>query len=91
MKGRDEFSRTGAGLAIARGNFCQPCLAKGHECPARDGSNECIFCEDGVRCPRMKTGMPVVTVHAENPQKFLEHGGAELVKAAVAHAKRAGS
>jgi hypothetical protein len=40
--------------------FCQPCLKRGHECPAREGSDECIFCEDKALCPVMQRA---VTAH----------------------------
>lgn len=41
----------GSGLAVVHGRYCETCLKKGHQCPARKGSDECIFCEDGAACP----------------------------------------
>jgi hypothetical protein len=43
-----------AGIPVPAQLFCRPCLAKGHQCPAREGSDECIFCEDSVPCPITK-------------------------------------
>lgn len=38
-------------------DLCKPCLARGHQCEARDvvdGEPWCIFCMDGVDCPIMQ-------------------------------------
>jgi hypothetical protein len=50
----------GAGMPVTAPLFCKPCLANGHQCPAREGEWEpgeppvCIFCEDGAPCPVMR-------------------------------------
>ena len=36
-----------------RVGYCETCLANGHQCLARVGSTQCIFCEDEVPCPAM--------------------------------------
>jgi hypothetical protein len=43
----------GSGMLATATLFCKPCLERGHQCPARESSEEaeCIFCEDGVPCP----------------------------------------
>lgn len=43
-------------------NFCKTCKANGHCCDAREGSEDCIFCEDGVACP--------VTTRQAKPENF---------------------
>ncbi len=54
----------GAGLAVAHGQFCVTCLKNGHTCPAREGSDECIFCEDKAPCPVMQRA---ATEHTQIP------------------------
>jgi hypothetical protein len=50
----------GSGMPVTAPLFCKPCLANGHQCPAREGEWEpgeppvCIFCEDGAPCPAMR-------------------------------------
>jgi len=46
----------GSGMPVESGArlFCASCLKKGHQCLAREGSDECIFCEDGAPCPAMR-------------------------------------
>lgn len=55
---RDNGNKTfhGSGMAVDRGTrlFCVRCLEKGHTCYAREGSDECIFCEDKAPCPVMQ-------------------------------------
>src|SRR5208337_1106712 len=51
--------------------FCKPCLAKGHQCPAQEGTDECIFCEDGVPCPVLQRKLVTTSASPVLPEDAL--------------------
>ena len=53
----------GSSMAVSAPLFCKSCLARGHQCAARDGSDECIFCEDN-------TPYPIMRRQATEPQRI---------------------
>jgi hypothetical protein len=83
----------GSGLTVVPGRYCETCLKKGHQCPAREGSDECIFCEDKAPCPVMQRAATEHTRVTATPRLVGEDSkqrgryGQKLAKAPAAKKK----
>ena len=88
-------------VGVAFHMFCKTCLSRGHQCPARAGSDECIFCEDKVPCPKMRhqatehtrisSSPPILRDDALLSARALEKKRARPVAQSVSHQKKSGA